>query len=362
MSRPMSTEPEQEKARAQTPTIAALDRHFVEARDAIGLATTLGDLDAIASRYLGKRSQLSRWKRDLGSLDEAGRRRLGSALNTARERLEKTVNQRRAELAKTERAQILAKDRLDLSEVLPRPGPGNIHPVTQVRWDLEDIFTGMGYEVVEGPEVETDWYNFTALNIGPGHPVRSSHDSFFIDIGEEDSVLLRTHTSPVQIHILERGELPIYAVVPGRCYRRDTPDATHLPYFNQLEALVVDKNITFGDLAGTIDTFVAAIFGKDVRARLRPGYFPFTEPSAEFDISCTICQGRGCRTCGGVGWLELGGCGLVHPAVFEATGVDPEQWSGFAFGFGIDRIAMMRHDVDDLRSFVENDVRFLRQF
>jgi phenylalanyl-tRNA synthetase alpha chain len=358
----MPTEPEQVQAPPNKLSLSALDRDFVEAREAIGLASTLGDLDEVETRYLGKRSQLSRWKRELGSFDEEGRRRFGAALNTSRERLEATVAQRRADLSRAARAQVLAADRLDLSEVLPQPGPGHLHPVTKARWDLEEIFVGMGYEVAEGADVETDWYNFTALNIGPGHPVRSAHDSFYVELGEEDSVLLRTHTSPVQIHLLERGELPIYAVAPGRVYRRDTADATHLPYFNQLEALVVDRGITFGDLAGTIDTFVAAIFGKTVRARLRPGYFPFTEPSAEFDISCAICDGRGCRTCGGVGWVELGGCGLVHPAVFEATGVDPEVWSGFAFGFGIDRIAMMRHDVDDLRSFVENDIRFLRQF
>jgi phenylalanyl-tRNA synthetase alpha chain len=357
----MASEPEAE-ARQEGLTLETLDGDFAEARQAIVVAATLADLADVETRFLGKRSQLSRWKRDLGSLDQGERKRLGAALNTARVRLEASVAERRAELAKLERAEILAEDRLDLSEVLPQPGPGHLHPVTQVRWDLEDIFLGMGYEIAEGPEVETDWYNFTALNMGRGHPVRSAHDSFYVDLGEEDSVLLRTHTSPVQIHLLERGELPIYAVVPGRVYRRDTPDATHLPVFNQLEALVVDKGITFGDLAGTIDTFVAAIFGKDVRARLRPGYFPFTEPSAEFDISCGICGGHGCRTCGDIGWLELGGCGLVHPAVFEATGIDPEQWSGFAFGFGIDRIAMMRHDVEDLRSFVDNDVRFLRQF
>ncbi len=357
----MSTEHAKEKARPETLTISALDRHFGEAREAITAAKSLSDLDDFDIRYLGKRSQLSRWKRELGALDEEARKRFGAALNTARERLESSVAVRRGELSRDVREKVLAQDRLFLSEVLPKPEPGHLHPVTKVRWELEDIFVGMGYEIAEGPEVETDWYNFTALNIGPGHPVRSSHDSFFIDLGEEDSVLLRTHTSPVQIHLLERGDLPIYAVVPGRCYRRDTPDATHLPCFNQLEALVVDKGITFADLAGTIDTFVAAIFGTDVRARLRPGYFPFTEPSAEFDITCSICGGRGCRTCGGIGWIELGGCGLVHPAVFQAVGVDPEVWSGFAFGFGIDRIAMSRHDVDDVRNFVENDVRFLRQ-
>lgn len=361
MSGPMSAEKDESNA-SLAPTVEALDAYFATARNAIALAPSLAELESVDALYLGKRSQLSKWKRELGGLEIEARKNLGAALNTARQRLEESFASRRAELGEIERSKILAEDRLVLADVLPVPGPGHLHPVTQVRWELEDIFLGMGYEIAEGPEIETDWYNFTALNIGPGHPVRSAHDSFYVDLGEEDSYLLRTQTSPVQIHLLERGELPIYAVAPGRCFRRDTPDATHLPYFNQLEALVVDKGITFGDLAGTIDTFVAAMFGADVRKRLRPGYFPFTEPSAEFDISCAICDGRGCRTCSGVGWIELGGCGLVHPAVFAATGVDPEQWSGFAFGFGIDRIAQMRHDVDDLRTFVENDVRFLRQF
>ena len=187
-------------------------------------------------------------------------------------------------------------------------------------------------------------------------------DSFYLAAGDRESYLLRTQTSPVQVRLLERGVLPLYAVAPGRVYRRDTADARHLPVFHQIEGIVVDRNVTFGDLAGTIDTFVTAIFGTGIESRLRPAYFPFTEPSAEFEVTCTICRGAGCRTCSQTGWIELGGCGLVHPAVLEASGVDPEQWSGFAFGFGIDRLAIMRHEIEDIRSFVENDVRFLAQF
>jgi phenylalanyl-tRNA synthetase alpha chain len=234
--------------------------------------------------------------------------------------------------------------------------------VTQVQEELEDIFLGMGYEIAEGPEVETDWYNFTALNMPRDHPARSIQDSFYLDIGDKATQLLRSQTSPVQIRLLERGSLPIYAVAPGRVYRRDTPDASHLPVFHQIEGLVVDKGVSFGDLAGTIDAFVKAIFGSAMETRLRPAYFPFTEPSAEFEITCTICAGAGCKTCRQTGWIELGGCGMVHPAVFEATGVDPEIWTGFAFGFGIDRIGIMRHGIEDIRSLLENDVRFLTQF
>jgi phenylalanyl-tRNA synthetase alpha chain len=219
----------------------------------------------------------------------------------------------------------------------------------------------MGYEVAEGPEVETDWYNFEALNMPPDHPARGMWDTFYLELGEPGSVLMRTHTSPMQIRLLESRPPPLYAVVPGRCHRRDTPDASHLSSFHQLEAIVVDHGITFGHLAGTIETFTTAYFGPRIHSRLRPSYFPFTEPSAELDITCTICEGAGCRTCSGTGFLELGGCGMVHPAVLENVGLDPEEWSGFAFGFGIDRLAQMRYGVSDLRSFTENDVRFAAQ-
>ncbi len=339
--------------------LAALVR---EAEDRIAGSEDLEALVAIESELLGRRSRFIAWKRTLGGLEEAERRKLGEAWNETRARLASLIEARRAALGEVARVEALAADRLDLTEVLPVPGPGHRHLVTQIREELEDVFLGMGYEIAEGPEVETDWYNFTALNMPPDHPARSGQDSFYLDLGDGESVLLRTHTSPVQIHLLERGELPIYAVIPGLVYRRDTPDASHLPVFHQIEGLVVDRGVTFGDLAGTVGTFTRAIFGAEVSARLRPGYFPFTEPSAEFDISCAICGGAGCRTCAGVGWIELGGCGMVHPAVLESSGVDPEVWSGFAFGFGIDRVAIMRHGIEDLRSLVENDVRFLTGF
>ena len=243
---------------------------------------------------------------------------------------------------------------------------GHLHLVTQARAELEDVFVAMGFSVAEGPEAETDWYNFEALNIPPAHPARDMYDTMYLDLGEPETVLLRTHTSPVQIHLMEeavrRGSLPLHAVMPGKCFRLDTPDARHLPVFNQIEGLVVDRGITFGDLAGTIQSFTESYFGPGMESRLRPAYFPFTEPSAEFEITCTLCFGEGCRTCSHTGWIELGGCGMVDPAVFAAVGIDTSEWSGFAFGFGIDRLAQMRHAVPDMRSFLENDIRFLSQF
>ena len=219
----------------------------------------------------------------------------------------------------------------------------------------------MGFVVEEGPEVETDWYNFEALNMPPAHPARGMWDTLYLDVGEPETVMLRTHTSPVQIRLMQSQPPPIYAVMPGRCYRRDTPDARHIPTFHQIEGLVVDRGISFADLAGTIETFTTAYFGPDTHSRLRPSYFPFTEPSAEFEITCTICGGDGCRTCSQTGWIELGGCGMVDPAVFAAVGLDADEWTGFAFGFGIDRCAQMRHEIPDMRVFFDNDVRVLRQ-
>ncbi|MHB8244785.1 MAG: phenylalanine--tRNA ligase subunit alpha [Acidimicrobiales bacterium] len=335
-----------------------------EARLAIEASGGLVALDEAERGALGKRSRFSSLYQQIGRLAPETRKEAGQQLHDLRRRLEALADMQREVLQARERAERLVADRLDLTEVQSELLAGHLHLVTQVREQLEDVFLGMGYMVAEGPEVETDWYNFQALNIPIDHPARSSVDTFFLDTGEgaEQSYLLRTHTSPVQIHLLEQGELPIYAVAPGRVYRRDTPDATHLPVFHQIEGLVIDHGVTFGDLAGTINTFVHALFGRQVSARLRPAYFPFTEPSAEFEVSCQICEGAGCRTCSMTGWIELGGCGMVHPAVLEATHVDPEEWSGFAFGFGIDRLAIMRHGIADLRQFLENDIRFLRQF
>ena len=348
----MTTDPAGEIAQLEAEATAALE-------GAADLAA-LDECERVAFR--SKKSRFAEMYQKLGSTAPEERRVLGRLLNELRGRLEALADGHRAELAAAARIERLAADRLDLTEVLPRRLAGHLHLVTQAREALEDVFVGMGYEIAEGPEVETGWRNFEALNIPEDHPARSPLDTFYVDFGEPWSVLLRPHTSPVQIRLLQRGVLPIYAVAPGRTYRKDTPDSTHLPVFHQIEGLVVDRGVTFADLKGTIDTFVRAVFGEGTRTRLRPAYFPFTEPSAEFEMSCVICGGDGCRTCSGVGWIELGGCGMVHPAVFEATGVDPEEWTGFAFGFGIDRIAFMRHGIADLRVMIENDVRFLGQF
>ena len=338
---------------------------------AIAAAASTDALAEVETELLGKRSSLTRAHRTLGSLSPDERKDAGRRINEVRERLVGRVAARRAELAEAERAQALQADRLDLTEVIPStvltpPSRGHLHLVTQARDELEDVFVGMGFTVAEGPEAESDWYNFEALNIPPSHPSRDMYDTMYLEVGEPETVLLRTHTSPVQIHLMEAavrdGTLPIHAVMPGKCFRLDTPDATHLPVFNQIEGLVVDRDVTFGDLAGTIQIFTEAYFGPGMQSRLRPAYFPFTEPSAEYEITCTICLGEGCRTCSHTGWIELGGCGMVDPAVFIAVGIDPAEWSGFAFGFGIDRLAQMRHEVPDMRSFVENDIRFLSQF
>jgi phenylalanyl-tRNA synthetase alpha chain len=338
---------------------------------AIGAAASTDALALVETEWLGKRSILAQAHRSLGSLDPEARKEMGRQLQDVRVTLEAAIAARRSDLAQRERAAALVADRLDLTEVIPAQvktglSRGHLHLVTQARDELEDVFVGMGFEVAEGPEAESDWYNFEALNMPPAHPARGMYDTMYLDIGEPETALLRTHTSPVQIHLMEEAvrndSLPIHAVMPGKCFRLDTPDARHLAVFNQIEGLVVDRGITFGDLAGTIQTFTTAYFGDDMHSRLRPAYFPFTEPSAELEITCAICRGSGCRTCSQTGWVELGGCGMVDPAVFAAVGIDPDEWSGFAFGFGIDRCALMRHEVPDIRSFMENDIRFLSQF
>jgi phenylalanyl-tRNA synthetase alpha chain len=338
---------------------------------AIERAASSEALHLVDADVLGKRSALTRAQRALGGLEPEARREAGRRLGAAQAQLKALLAARRAELEQSERAEALRADRLDLTEVIPdqvrwSPGRGHLHPASQARAELEDVFVGMGFTVAEGPEAETDWYNFEALNMPPAHPARGMYDTMYLDVGEPETVLLRTHTSPVQIHLMEAAvrddALPIHAVMPGKCFRLDTPDARHLPVFNQIEGLVVDRDITFGDLAGTIGIFTEAYFGPGMRSRLRPAYFPFTEPSAEFEITCTVCLGEGCRTCSHTGWIELGGCGMVDPAVFAAVGIHAGTWSGFAFGFGIDRLAQMRHAIPDMRAFLENDIRFLSQF
>lgn len=322
-----------------------------EALDKLAAAADLEAFRAAEVDVLGRRSPLVELRKSLAGLDAEARRTVGQALNEAKAAVEEAAATRKASFAEQDRRRILESERLDLTEVVPGRRLGHAHLVSQAWERLEDVFVGMGFTVSEGPEVETEWYNFGALNFPEGHPARESFDSLWVDWGEPGSTLLRTHTSPVQIRAMLHTKPPIYTVCPGRVFRQDTPDATHMPVFHQIEGLVVDRNITLGDLAGTLDAFTKAYFGDEFSARLRPSYFPFTEPSAEFDIL---------RPDGS--WLELGGCGMVHPNVLRNGGIDPEEWSGFAFGFGIDRMALMRHGVDDLREFFAGDLRFLTQF
>lgn len=314
-------------------------------------AASLDDVRALEQELLGKKGVLTAFKRQLGGLDEAGRRAAGEAINRVRDALELALAERRGHLEQAARRLQLEAERLDLTEVPPGPGAGHLHLVTQAIERLEDVFVGMGFTVAEGPEVETDWHNFGALNFPPDHPARDMYDTLYVEMGEPGSTVLRTHTSPVQVRVMTAGEPPIYSVMPGRVFRQDTPDATHMPVFHQIEGLVIDRDISFADLAGTLDAFTKAYFGGEFASRLRPSYFPFTEPSAEYDII---------RPDGS--FLELGGCGMVHPNVLTSCGLDPEQWQGFAFGFGIDRLAITRHGVDDLRDLFTNDIRFLSQF
>ncbi len=342
-----------------------------EALAALAAVDTIEELDERFPSIVGKRSAFASMQKSFGSLDPEQRRELGARLQDARRAVEASVELRRIDLRAAARTTMLEADRLDLGDVVVASQSwavtlGHAGLVGSTQAELEDVFVAMGFTVADGPEVESDWYNFEALNIPPAHPARGMWDTFYVDLGEPETVVLRTHTSPTQIHLMESAvandSLPIHSVAPGRCYRRDTPDARHLAAFHQIEGLVVDHHITFADLAGTIETFTRAYFGPDIESRLRPAFFPFTEPSAEFEITCTICHGAGCRTCSNTGWIELGGCGMIDPAVFESVGVDPDRWSGFAFGFGIDRCAQMRHELSDMRALIENDVRFLGQF
>jgi phenylalanyl-tRNA synthetase alpha chain len=342
--------------------IDEIERIAAEAVDRVRTAATLDDLRTIEVDVLGKRAPLVELKKQVGGLDPDQRRTVGQALNRARDGIEAAFADRRSELEADARREQLAAERLDLTEYETEARRGHLHLVTQTRDRLEDVFVGMGFTVAEGPEAESDWYNFGALNIPVAHPARSMYDTLYLDVGEPESTMLRTHTSPVQIRVMENQDPPVYSIMPGRVYRRDTADASHMPVFHQIEGLVVDRGITFGDLAGTLEAFTSAYFGGAIHSRLRPSYFPFTEPSAEYDINCLFCEGDGCRTCGQTGWLELGGCGMVHPNVFRSVGYDPEEWTGFAFGFGTDRLSLMRYGINDIRDMFTNDVRFLEQF
>jgi phenylalanyl-tRNA synthetase alpha chain len=314
-------------------------------------------VDEVRVRYLGKKGLLTSLLRALGSMPPEERKASGLAVNALKERIESELAAAAARAAAGERLLALESDRVDPT-LPPRVRPrGALHPVTAARRELEAIFRSMGFAVESGPEVEDDFHNFEALNLPPGHPARDATDTFYLEGG----LLLRTHTSPVQIRTMLASSPPIRMICPGRVYRRDL-DATHLPMFHQVEGLVVDAGISLADLKGTLSAVWSRFFGEEVRVRLRPGYFPFVEPGCEYDVSCRVCRGAGCRACKESGWLELGGAGMVHPAVFEAVGIDPERYTGFAFGLGIDRIAMQQWQIDDLRLLIDNDVRFLSQF
>jgi phenylalanyl-tRNA synthetase alpha chain len=324
-------------------------------------ASDLNALTEIERKYLGKRSELFEVREAIKTAAPEERKAIGRALADAQAAVKSAIEERRVEL-EVEGAGRASGPKVDLTLGGRGYHRGHHHLVSQAWRELEDIFVGLGYRVFSGPEVEDDWHNFEALNFPVGHPARAMQDTLYVKLGEPEQVMLRTHTSPMQIRLMETLPLPIYAVMPGRTFRRDTPDARHSPVFHQIEALVVDRGITMGDLMGTIETFIHALFGDDVDTRFLPSFFPFTEPSAELSISCPFCT-SGCRVCSHTGWIELGGCGVVDPNVLTAVGIDPEEYSGFAFGFGIDRIALMRNEIDNIQTLLwENDVRFLRQF
>jgi phenylalanyl-tRNA synthetase alpha chain len=333
-------------------TVAAVDAEALEreAQGAIAAASTRAELDDARVRYLGRKSELKQ------ALRAVRDRETGMALNAVRERLESAFGAREAEL---ERAELRELDEsLDVTLPGTRPPRGRLHPLTQIIREVEDIFLGLGYEVVDSREVETVWHNFDALNQPLTHPSRSHRDTFYVD----DQTLLRTHTSTGQIRVMESRKPPIYIATIGRTYRRDTPSPRSTPNFHQVEALAVDRNITLADLKGTLLHFFRALFGGEREVRMRTSFFPFTEPSVEFDVTCFLCGGAGCVFCKHTGWFEMGGAGVVDPAVFENVGYDPDEWSGFAWGLGIDRIAAQRHGIPDIRMFWENDLRVLRQF
>ena len=312
-------------------------------------------LELLRVKYLGRKGDLTLILRGLKDLDPDLRRQVGQESNRAKVALEEALAQTLAALKAAARRTAAAA--IDVTLPGRRPPLGRLHPITRAMQEICDIFLHLGFEAVEGPEVELDWYNFEALNLPPDHPARDMQDTFYFT----DQVLLRTHTSPMQIRTMEQRQPPVRIIAPGRVFRRDS-DLTHTPMFHQVEGLLVDKGITFADLKGTLTTFVHQMFGPEVGVRFRPSYFPFTEPSAEVDIECVICRGQGCRVCKTTGWLEILGSGMVHPAVFEAVGYDPEEYTGFAFGLGVERVAMLKYGIDDLRLFFENDLRFLRQF
>ena len=330
----------------------------VEALGAINNCADLQTLEQVKARFLGKSGSLTEMLKGLGKLEPDTRKMAGARINEAKQAVEGALKARRDQLQQTELERKLAAETLDVSLPGRGLGRGGLHPVTRTLSRIESLFHSVGFEVADGPEIETDFYNFTALNIPENHPARAMHDTFYL----QDGTLLRTHTSPVQVHYMQNHQPPFRIIAPGRVYRCDS-DVTHTPMFHQVEGLWVDENVSFADLKGMLADFMRRFFEvDDLAVRFRPSFFPFTEPSAEMDIGCVMCGGDGCRVCSHTGWLEVLGCGMVHPNVFKHVNIDSERFLGFAFGLGVERLAMLRYGVDDLRLFFENDLRFLKQF
>jgi phenylalanyl-tRNA synthetase alpha chain len=342
--------------------LRTIDEQLDSGHRALASSSTLEELEAAVITVLRRRSPLALVQRALGSLGPDDRKNVGRRVNEVRRELERTADERRHALEADRDRASLEAERVDITLPGRRPRPGSLHPLTLIEGRIVEIFTRMGYRVVEGPEVETEHYNFDALNIPPEHPARRVSDSVYLDIPGRMDLLLRTETSAMQIRTMERQQPPVYVIAPGRVYRRDTPDATHTPVFHQVEGLAVDEGITFAHLKGTLLEFARAMFGPEQRVRLNPDYFPFVEPGAEVEVSCFVCGGNGCGTCRGSGWIELLGCGMVHPNVLENVGYDAERYTGFAFGIGVERVALLAYGIPDIRLFYEGDVRFLEQF
>ena len=335
-----------------------LSKIVEEALASIESSEQLDKLNDIKVTYLGKKGELTSVLKGMKDVLPEDRPKVGQMVNDARNMIEEKLEARKTAFEKRIREEKIARETIDVTLPGKKPVMGHKHPNTIALDDVERIFTGMGYEVVEGPEIEYDYYNFEALNIPANHPAKDEQDTFYIN----SDIVLRTQTSSVQVHEMEKGKLPIRMIAPGRVFRSDEVDATHSPSFNQIEGLVIDKNVTFADLKGTLAEFAKEMFGETTRVRFRPHHFPFTEPSAEMDVSCFKCGGSGCRFCKGEGWIEILGCGMVHPRVLEMRDIDSDKYQGFAFGIGLERIALLKYEIDDMRLLYENDVRFLSQF
>jgi phenylalanyl-tRNA synthetase alpha chain len=344
-----------------TEMLGTLERERARGERAFAEATSLEELEAAHVAVLGRKSPFAEVQRSLGSLAPDDRKEVGRVVNEIRGALQGASDAKRAEFDARAEDALLEADKIDLSLPGRRPLPGSLHPLSLVEDEIVEVFLGLGYRVVEGPEIEDEWHNFDALNIPPDHPARTMKDSIYVNVPGHPELLLRTETSSVQIRTMQSQPPPVYIVAPGRVYRRETPDATHLPVFHQVEGLVVDEGITFADLKGTLDAVARALFGSDRETKLGPAFFPFVEPGAELAVTCMRCDGAGCPVCGN-GWIELLGCGMVHPQVLENCGYDPERYTGFAFGVGIDRVAILKYRIPDIRMLVDGDIRFLSQF